>query len=141
MIIRYTFNDNDYTQIIEKYIEEFGPFARWVPNSNVDKIIELKTQYDNYNDKYMSQERDITKGQYINLKKRLTIELYKHFKAYINNIQENSNWSTSGFDAKHLIESKDYILKNIKIKLVRNIPDQWENGEVTYFYHMKYLTM
>lgn len=141
MIIKYTFNDNDFTQIIEKYLDEFGPFARWVLGSNVDKIYELKTQYDNHNDKYMEEKLD--KGQYINLKKKLVIELKKHFKAYIESIQPNSMWHTDGFTALSLVQDKEYILDNIKISLVKSIPDQWENGEVVYFItsNLKYITM
>ena len=131
MIIRYTFNDNDFTQIIEKYLEEFGPYGRWIDNDLADVIITLGRQYNDYNDKY-NEEKKMNKGEYLNLKKRITLALYRHFIAYIDSIAENSNWSTPGFDAKHLNEDAQYIKDNINIKLVRNIPDQWENGEVVY---------
>ena len=26
MIVKYTFNDNDFTQVIEEYLNDFGPF-------------------------------------------------------------------------------------------------------------------
>lgn len=142
MIIKYTFNDNDFTQIIEKYLEEYGPFGRWVPGGNVDRITDLMKIYNKHNDKY-DEEKELSKEAFLTMKNELLKELYHHFIAYINNIQENSSWSTDGFTTKDLIENKEYIIDNIKISLVKNIPDQWENGEVVYFIasNEKYVTM
>lgn len=142
MIIKYTFNDNDFTQIIEKYLEEYGPFGRWVPGGNVDRITDLMEIYNKHNDKY-NEEKELSKEAFLTMKNELLKELYHHFIAYINNIQENSSWNTDGFIAKDLIENKEYIIDNIKINLVKSIPDQWENGEVVYFItsNEKYVTM
>lgn len=142
MIVKYTFKDNDFTQVIEKYLDEFGPFGRWVPGADVDRITNLMKIYNNHNDKYM-EEKEISKEAFLTMKNELLKELYKHFLAYIDSIQENSNWSTDGINAKHLQETKEYIRDNIDISLVDNIPDQWENGEVVYYVAgaMKYITM
>lgn len=142
MIVKYTFKDNDFTQIIERYLDEFGPFGRWVPGGNVDRITDLMKIYDKHNDKY-DEEKELSNEAFLTMKNELLKELYHHFIAYINSIQENSKWETEGFTAKHLVENREYIIDNIKISLVKSIPDQWENGEVVYYVasSMKYITM
>ena len=77
------------------------------------------------------------------MKSKLTKTLKQKFKAYINSIAENSNWNTGAITAKELIDSRPYILKNIKIKIVHSITDKWHNGEVVYYFtsNMKYITM
>lgn len=142
MIVKYTFKDNDFTQIIERYLDEFGPFGRWVSGGNVDRITDLMKIYDKHNDKY-EEEKELSKEAFLTMKNELLKELYHHFIAYINSIQENSEWETEGFNARGLVDNKEYIIDNIKINLVKNIPDQWENGEVVYYVasSMKYITM
>ena len=49
MIIEYTLKDNDYTQVIEQYLEEYGPFLA-IFFSTIDEHIEFKkdiARYDN----------------------------------------------------------------------------------------------
>lgn len=144
MIIKYTFNDNDFTQVIEKYLEEFGPFYAFNYNmyNGLDEFKKLLSQYDDYMDKY-SEDKELTKEEFNKLKNKLLIILKDNFTNYINNIRINSNWHTDGLDAIDLQNSKNYILKNIKIKIVKSIPDQWENGEVVYYItsNQKYITM
>lgn len=144
MIIKYTFNDNDFTQVIEKYLEEFGPFYAFNYNmyNGLDEFKKLLNQYDDYMDKY-SEDKELTKEEFNKLKNKLLIILKDNFTNYINNIRINSNWHTDGLDAIDLQNSKNYILKNIKISIVKSIPDQWENGEVVYFItsNQKYITM
>lgn len=144
MIIKYTFNDNDFTQVIEKYLEEFGPFYAFNYNmyNGLDEFKKLLSQYDDYMDKY-SEDKGLTKEEFNKLKNKLLIILKDNFTNYINNIRINSNWHTDGLDAIDLQEAKEYILKNIKIKIVKSIPDQWENGEVVYYItsNQKYITM
>lgn len=144
MIIKYTFNDNDFTQVIEKYLEEFGPFYAFNYNmyNGLDEFKKLLSQYDDYMDKY-SEDKGLTKEEFNKLKNKLLIILKDNFTNYINNIRINSNWHTDGLNAIDLQNSKNYILKNIKIKIVKSIPDQWENGEVVYYItsNQKYITM
>ena len=136
MIIEYTLKDNDYTQVIEQYLEEYGPFLAIFFNT-IDEHIEFKKDIARYETlKNNSPEQK-------ELKTKLNKILKQKFKAYINSIAENSNWNTVAITAKELIESRPYILKNIKIKIVHSITDKWQNGEVVYYFtsNMKYITM
>lgn len=144
MIVRYTFNDNDFTQIIEKYLDEYGPFYyfNYETIEEMNGFSNLVRQYDDYNDKY-NEVKELTREEYRKLIRKILELLKLNFKRYIENISPNSNWSTPGFNAKDLQEEKDYIFDELKISLVKSIPDQWENGEVVYYIasSMKYITM
>ena len=144
MIVKYTFNDNDFTQVIEKYLDEFGPFYyfNYTTAEEMNGFSKLVAKYDNYNDKY-NEEKDLTKDEYKKLKEKIVKLLILNFKRYIENIKPDSFWHTEGITAKDLLECKDYILNNIKVSIVKSIPDQWENGEVVYFIssNEKYITM
>jgi len=136
MIIEYTLKDNDYTQVIEQYLEEYGPFLA-IFFSTIDEHIEFKKDVARYDDlKNNSPEQK-------ELRTKLNKILKQKFKAYINSIAENSNWNTGAITAKELIDSRPYILKNIKIKIVHSITDKWQNGEIVYYFtsNMKYITM
>ena len=135
MIIKYTLNDNDFTQVIEQHLEEYGPFLGTL--NTIDENIEFKDNIMKYDE--MSKD-DLERKA---LKQKLIKTIKQKFKDYINSIQPNSNWHTDGFNAKELIESKSYILRNIRINIVNSISDKWQNGEVVYYFtsNMKYLTM
>ena len=122
MIIKYTLNDNDFTQVIEQHLEEYGPFLGTL--NTIDENIEFKDNIMKYDE--MSKD-DLERKA---LKQKLIKTIKQKFKDYINSIQPNSNWHTDGFNAKELIESKSYILRNIRINIVNSISDKWQNGEV-----------
>lgn len=136
MIIKYTLKDNDFTQVIEQYLEEYGPFLA-IHFRTLDDYIEFKKDVSRYG------ELPINSQEQKKLKEKLTETIKQRFKDYINSIKENSNWHTEGMTAKDLIESKGYIFNNIKIEIVNSITDKWQNGEVVYYItsNMKYLTM
>lgn len=144
MIIKYTFKDNDFTQVIETYLDEFGPFyiMNFPTNLAYDKFKELLKKYDDYYDKY-SEEKDITLDEVKEIRKELTTMLKANFAQYISNIRPNSNWHTEGMDAIGLQDNKEYILNHIHIEIVKSVTDQWENGEAVYYFtsNMKYVTM
>lgn len=136
MIIKYTFKDNDYTQIIEKHLEEYGPYLGML-YSTIDDYIEFKdnvTKYDEMSNN--DPKRKELKQKLINIIKQV-------FKNYINSIKPNSKWQTDGINAEDLNDSKQYIFENIKIDIVNSISDKWQNGEVVYYFtsNQKYLTM
>ena len=135
MIIKYTLNNNDLTQVIEQHLEEYSPFLGTL--NTIDENIEFKDNIMKYDE--MSKD-DLERKA---LKQKLIKTIKQKFKDYINSIQPNSNWHTDGFNAKELIESKSYILRNIRINIVNSISDKWQNGEVVYYFtsNMKYLTM
>lgn len=131
MIIKYTFNDNDWTQVIEKYMEEFGPFYA-MNFYNYDKYTELRESIMKY-DNYIDECSELTEEEFNLLKRRINELLYQSFRNYISNIKENSNWQTDGIDAKELQYNKEWVMTNIKITIEDSLTDKNQNGEVVYF--------
>ncbi len=136
MIIKYTFKDNDYTQIIEKHLEEYGPFLG-ILHKTINDSIEFKENVMKYDE--MSNNDPKRKE----LKQKLVKTIKQAFQNYINSIKPNSKWQTDGINAEDLNDSKQYIFENIKIDIVNSISDKWQNGEVVYYFtsNQKYLTM
>lgn len=136
MIIKYTFKNNDYTQIIEKHLEEYGPFLITL-HKTIDDSIDFKNNVMRYD------EMAVTNPEKKELKQKLIRTIKQAFKKYINSIRPNSKWQTDGLNAEELNNSKQYIIENIKIDIVNSISDKWQNGEVVYYFtsNQKYLTM
>lgn len=134
MIVKYTFKDNDFTQVIEEYLREFGPFYAFnYPSfAGLTEFKELLKKYDNYNDKYY-MEKDITKEEYKEIKKKLHTILKANIIQYMANVKPGSGWSSDGMNSDDLIRNLEYLINNIKVSIVRSISDQWENGEVVYY--------
>lgn len=87
MIIKYTLNDNDFTQVIEQHIEEYGPFLATLYNT----IREHREFKDNVS-KYEEMPKDNPERK--ELKQKLVKIIKQKFKDYINSIKPNSNWHT-----------------------------------------------
>lgn len=134
MIIKYTFHDNDFTQVIEKYLDECGPYYYFNFPTKLawDRFNEYSKKYNDAIDKY--DEYTLSKEELKEIKKELEVMLKANFIQYITNIKPNSNWYTTGMTAERLQKNKEYIFNNIEIKIVKSIPDQWENGEIVYYY-------
>lgn len=135
MILKFTFNDNDFTQIIEKFFEE-GGFFNGNNFNTISNFVSFKHNITKYSEIVNIEDKN-------KLGKEIIDTIIKSFEIYIVNINPNSNWNTVGFTAKDLAESKPYILDNLKVSIVNEISDKWQNGEVIYYFtsNNKYLTM
>ena len=134
MIIVYTFRDNDFTQIIEKYLDEGGPFSYLWYNQMSDKNKLTEILY----------KADFRVSKLSKYEKQEVLKLLKlSFITYINRIKPNSNWCTAGFTAENLNKDRDYILANIQIKIVESFYGTWKNGEYVYYFpsNDKYITI
>lgn len=148
MIIKYSFGDNDFTQVLEKYLDEFGPFYGFNYDNDTDrrKFMESIKAIDDYHFSLSvenSLDDVITEQEYETLKSKLIELLKENFKTYINNIKPNSNWCTEGMDSEHLQECKDYMFNNLNVDIVRFATDDWDNGETVYYFtsNQKYVTL
>lgn len=136
MIIRATLKSNLYTQIIERYFDDGGPFVQTYYNSKheYEKFKKDLKKLSNYN--FCSSEKEMFKAI-------LATTIYKNFINYINAIEENSKWKTEKFNTEKVIRHKEFILKNIDIKLVNLIVDASFNKEVVFYIYQinQYITM
>lgn len=136
MIIEMTLFNNDYTQIIQKYFDEGGPFVSTFYNSEAEYRKFLKDVKDLNKFRYSTSEKE-------EFKKHLEEMIKQNFINYINNIDENSNWKTKRYSAKKLQMHKEDIFRRITVKLKNLIWDKPKNNEVVYYfdYLREYITL
>lgn len=136
MIIRFTLKSSYYTQIIERFFDDKGPFVLANHNSKAEyeQFIKDIKHLNNY--KFNSHEKE-------EFKPKLEKTIKQTFIKYINNITESSNWKTEKFSAEKLIRHKENIFENVDIKLVNLIVDRSKNHEVVFYLDMvnDYITL
>lgn len=127
MIIRATFNDNDYTDILTEYFDRFM-FDHYY--YGLDDIKDLKE----YKDKRIQVEELIEKAVYE--PEKMTEE---EKKVFIDRVVDSIKVTVTKYYGGHL---KDLVNK-IDVKIVPNVEDKCENGEVVYYFlsKQKYIEM
>lgn len=133
MILKITFNDNDFTSIIEEFLD------KWKQNSFMYDVL---TDMDKY-------ERDDETGKYIDASHdwRNRNELL-HKDSYdekdISKLVDLFKVSFSTYLEDNCCDNASYLISNLKVKCVSSIKDEWLNGEVVYYFPKhrdKYITM
>ena len=123
MILRITFNDNDFTQIIEKFLETHICFGiryileKYIPDNSkeaVAKFCEISKKIDKYVSKLASYEKfnPTEEEDFINILKESLLDYIKD----------------------HYPDDYEYLCKELKIKLLNSMTDKWENGEAVYYF-------
>lgn len=120
MILRITFNDNDYQNILEdigKNMFSLYSYYRTTRLANKDDEISLKEYVENSElfDKYLEMIQD--EEQFTKAQKAQFIDLIrKNIEAYIED------------------KYKDYLIKELKVSVIQKVGDEWHNGEVLYYF-------
>lgn len=135
MIIEMTLFNNDYTQIIQKYFDEGGPFVSTFYNAETEYRKFLKNVKELNKFRYSTTEKE-------EFKKHLEEMIKQNFINYINSIDENCKWKTKRYTAKKLQLHKEDIFNRITVKLKNLIWDRPKNNEVVYYfdYLREYIT-
>lgn len=117
MILKITFKDNDFTRLIEHALDN-GKSNSYAVLSYLldfdttmkeeDKLDEFFNVYDEYSSNYNNDDKP--RKDYIDLFTRLFTEYIK----------------------KEATNSYKYLLKNLKIKQVKQVNDIWKNHEDVY---------
>lgn len=132
MIIKITFHDNDFKNVLEKIgrnmciLYSYYRLTRLVDIDDPEKIKEYCDNAKEF-DKYLKMIQDeekftpVDKGLFLRL-------IIKSVKAWIEDTYPD--------DAKYLTD-------RLEIEIVDSVKDQWENGEVLYYFPMndQYLIM
>lgn len=127
MIIKTTFSDNDYTQILEEYWDNF-----WFKNYyNVVKDIEDPNKY---KDIRIDMEELLEKVFYN--EDTVTVKEMQRFENYI---KESILLYIKEFHS----DEYDYLKEQLFVNIRLSIRDKNENGEVVYYFlkQKKYITM
>lgn len=123
MILKITFNDNDYYSILKNIGESmFGLYSyyRTTRLVNKDDEVSLKEYVENSKllDKYLGMIQD--EEQFTKQQKLQFIDLIKkNIEAYIEDRHKSAG---------------DYLIKELKISVVQKVGDEWHNGEVLYYF-------
>lgn len=123
MILKITFNDNDYYSILKNIGEsmfELYSYYRTTRLVNKDDEVSLKEYVENSKlfDKYLGMIQD--EEQFTKQQKLQFIDLIKkNIEAYIEDRHKSAG---------------DYLIKELKISVVQKVGDEWHNGEVLYYF-------
>lgn len=123
MILKITFNDNDYQDVLENIGESmFGLYSyyRTTRLAKKDDEASLKEYVENSKlfDKYLGmiqEEEQFTKQQ----KTQFIDLIEKNLETYIED-----KYKSAG----------DYLIKELKVSIVQKVGDEWHNGEVLYYF-------
>lgn len=134
MIIKVSFYDNDFTQLLEEFFNKFWTniFLLTEKHKNDlhqsildnDKFLEFEKLYKKTGEKFKTLNED-EKQQILEYIKENIIE-------YV---------SKSKLDREET--TLTYLKKSLRLEFVDSIKDEWKNGEVVYYFTMadKYVTM
>ena len=125
MIIRVTFNDNDFTYILEKYFKYFKFQNYNLYYSNCSDLLEFKNR---------SIESDDLLHKIIYEPNKMTQqEIDRFIYIVIESIKEFLKLNYAGY--------YDYLESRIQVKVIDTCSDSWENGEVAYYFINKEVTI
>lgn len=122
MILKITFNDNDYQKILENIGNKmYGLYSyyRMTRLKSEDKTMEY-VENSKLFDKYLGmiqEEEQFTKKQ-----KEQFIDLIKqNLEAYLED-----NYRTEA----------DYLIEELKVSIIKSVGDEWHNGEILFYFPM-----
>lgn len=114
MILRLTFNDNDFTELLQKFITNgylsYSRMRFFVKESMPDKLKEFD---DYFNEKAFHKISNTGRKFYESLVKSLFIEFIK--------------------DKSYDSDTINYLINELKISITNQYRNKWENGEVVYY--------
>ena len=149
MIIEISLFNNEYTQIIQKYFDEGGPFVSTFYNSEAEYRNFLKDVKELNKFRYfLAEKKELKNYAILELHKIKSVneiekeKIKQNFINYINSIDENSKWKTKVYSAKKMQKHKEDILKRINVRLKNLIFDKPKNNEFVYYfdYLREYIT-
>lgn len=130
VILKLTFNDNDFTQYIEDFLQR---------SHNDFRVIVMQYARDRYDNdiEFSLKMRDV-----LDLIEKVKIKPTPSNKDDLANILKRAllYWISTNERTK---DAYDYLKDNIKISYVKAVKSKWENGEVVYWFidYNKYITM
>lgn len=123
MIIRTTFNDNDYRNVLESYWNHF-----WFKNY----YCHLEELYRREDEEGLREWRD----KHIEAEDLLEKVFYKESEVTVKELRRFENIiieSITSYILKNYKEDSNYLITNLRVSTVDSIKDLDENGEVAYY--------
>ncbi|MBE5881826.1 MAG: hypothetical protein E7289_05935 [Lachnospiraceae bacterium] len=116
MIIRLSVEDNDFQEVLERYLSKFY--------LNIDKVDELTTE--NAMDSWKLYKKIngmLNPNCHYKLTKEDEVFLEKQIR------DSFSFWCKNNYP-----KDEEYLSKNLTIKFLKSMTDKWENGEACYWF-------
>lgn len=131
MIIKVTFNDNDFTQILENFFSEqnLNSVMYYLKRFEKDDDIETLKNYRKYHKLILEYTNKISENT-IN-----DVEIAEFIKILKDSITD--------YISDKYKENLEYLSKSLNISIQKSLTDKWENGEVVYYFIRcdKYIVM
>lgn len=121
MILKMTFNDNDFTDLLFSFAKNLHVYATMgvkpTGSLSTEELIENRKDWKKYNDllnpnikaTHTEEEKEI-------ILKRCKDKLEEYITYYATSER-----------------TKEYLKKNLKVEMLKSLEDKWENGEVVYW--------
>lgn len=131
MIIKFTFNDNDFTQILENFFSEqnLNSVMYYLKRFEKDDDIETLKNYRKYSNLIREYANKVSENT-IN-----DVEIAEFIKILKDSITD--------YISDKYKENLEYLSKSLNISIQKSLTDKWENGEVVYYFIRcdKYIVM
>lgn len=122
MIFRITVNDNDFTDILERFATNLFDRIYWAK----DKPEMDSTEW---YEKIYKPEQEIQKLMNPNITSNLTDEDKAVLRAVVF-----LEWCDYVDNLPNRDDTKEYLKKNFEVSVGFDFTDKWENGEVVYYF-------
>lgn len=121
MILKMTFNDNDFTDLLFSFAKNMHVYTtvgvKPTSSLSTEELIENRKDWKKYNDLLNPN----IKTTHTEEEKEIILERCKDkLEEYI------TYYATSE-------RTKEYLKKNLKVEMLKSLEDKWENGEVVYW--------
>lgn len=124
MIIRTTLNDNDFTEILENFYKEFWKGIFLLTEKHKEDIHQSILDNDEYHKfERLYKKTGMNSNQLSDKDKEIILDYIKR------NIIEYYLKYYSGPD-----DNTNYFKENLKLSFVESVKDNFENGEVVYYF-------
>ena len=124
MIIRVSFNDNDFQELLESQFR-YGLSTVFLTVKSQYVNSESEEDLKKYKEVNILQDNILHK---INTENKLTLDEKEQL---INIIKEAYKIE---IETKYKRSNKEYLLKSLDVKIISSYKDKWENGEVLYYF-------
>lgn len=134
MILRITVNDNDFTEYLEQFAEDIELFnytrKLTAENMSVDALYEHIKSKERFRELFYNTEKYTPE-----LAEELCNLIRKHWEIWVTNCLKLEEWQDD--------DTREYLIKEFKVKFQKSLTPKWENGEVVYIccgYYNKWWT-
>ncbi len=127
MIIRITVNDNDFTEVLEKFADNLFNRVYWAK----DKPKEMSST--EWYEKIYKPKQEVQRLMNSNITSSLTKKdratlckaVFCEWCDYLDNLPANDEMDD---------ETKEYLKKDFVVSVGFSFTDKWENGEAVYYF-------